>query len=86
LLLVAFLLVNAPYCHLSFVLASVVQGDAANCNTITKSKTYRKANQKKKKTENDTKIETKDDCQLLQSIIIFWTTKEMKMKCTVLEG
>jgi len=33
LLLVAFLLVNAPNCHLSFVLASVVQGDAVNCNT-----------------------------------------------------
>ena len=31
LLLVAFLLVNAPNCHL--VLASVVQGDAVNCNT-----------------------------------------------------
>jgi len=33
LLLVAFLLVNAPNCHLSLVLASVVQGDAVNCNT-----------------------------------------------------
>jgi len=32
LLLVAFLLVNAPNCHLSLVLASVVQGDAVNCN------------------------------------------------------
>jgi len=32
-LLVAFLLVNAPNCHLSLVLASVVQGDAVNCNT-----------------------------------------------------
>jgi len=28
------LLVNAPNCHLSLVLASVVQGDADNCNTI----------------------------------------------------
>jgi len=35
LLLVAFLLVNAPNCHLSLVFASVVQGDAVNCN-ITK--------------------------------------------------
>jgi len=34
LLLVAFLLVNAPNCHLSLVLASVVQGDAVNCNTM----------------------------------------------------
>jgi len=33
LLLVAFLLGNAPICHLSLVLASVVQGDAVNCNT-----------------------------------------------------
>jgi len=33
LLLVAFRLVNAPNCHLSLVLASVVQGDAVNCNT-----------------------------------------------------
>jgi len=33
LLLVAFLLVNASNCHLSLVLASVVQGDAVNCNT-----------------------------------------------------
>jgi len=33
LLLVAFLLVNAPNHHLSLVLASVVQGDAVNCNT-----------------------------------------------------
>ena len=32
-LLVAFLLVNAPNCHLSLVLASAVQGDAVNCNT-----------------------------------------------------
>jgi len=32
LLLVAFLLVNAPNCHLSFVLASVVLGDAVNYN------------------------------------------------------
>jgi len=32
LLLVAFLLVNAPNCHLSLVLASVVQGDAVHCN------------------------------------------------------
>jgi len=28
------LLVNAPNCHLSLVLASVVQGDAVNCNNI----------------------------------------------------
>jgi len=34
LLMVAFLLVNAPNCHLSLVLASAVQGDAANCNTM----------------------------------------------------
>jgi len=33
LLLVAFLFVNAPNCHLSLVLASVVQGDAVKCNT-----------------------------------------------------
>jgi len=33
LLLVAFLLVNAPKCHLSLLVASVVQGDAVNCNT-----------------------------------------------------
>jgi len=33
LLLVAFLLVNAPNCHLSLALASVVQGDAVHCNT-----------------------------------------------------
>jgi len=33
LLLVAFLLVNASNCHLSLVLASVVQGDAVNCNS-----------------------------------------------------
>jgi len=32
LLLVVFLLVNVPNCHLSLVLASVVQGDAVNCN------------------------------------------------------
>jgi len=32
LLLVAFLLVSAPNCHHSLVLASVVQGDAVNCN------------------------------------------------------
>jgi len=32
LLLVAFLLVNAPNHHLSLVLASVFQGDAVNCN------------------------------------------------------
>jgi len=32
LLLVAFMLVNAPNCHLSLALASVVQGDAVNCN------------------------------------------------------
>jgi len=32
LLLFAFLLVNAPNCHLLLVLASVVQGDAVNCN------------------------------------------------------
>jgi len=30
--LVAFLSANAPKCHLSLVLASVVQGDAVNCN------------------------------------------------------
>jgi len=29
------LLVNAPNCHLSLVLASVVQGDAVNGNTLT---------------------------------------------------
>jgi len=34
LLLVAFLLVNGPNCHLSLVLASVVQGDAVNCNNV----------------------------------------------------
>jgi len=33
LLLVAFLLVNAPNCHVSLVLASVVQDDAVNCNS-----------------------------------------------------
>jgi len=33
LLLVAFLLVNAPNCHLSLVLSSAVQGDAVNCNS-----------------------------------------------------
>jgi len=33
LLLVAFLLVNAPNCHLSLERTSVVQGDAVNCNT-----------------------------------------------------
>jgi len=33
LLLVAFLLLNVPNCHLSLVLASVVQGDVVNCNT-----------------------------------------------------
>jgi len=33
-MLVAFLLVNAPNCHLSLVLASVVQGDAVNCNRL----------------------------------------------------
>jgi len=32
LLLVAFLLANASNYHLSLVLASVVQGDAVNCN------------------------------------------------------
>jgi len=26
------LLVNAPNCHLSLVLASVIQGDTVNCN------------------------------------------------------
>jgi len=31
-MLVAFLLFNAPNCHLSLVLASVVQGDVVNCN------------------------------------------------------
>jgi len=30
--MVAFLLVNVPNCHLSLVLASVVQGDAVNCS------------------------------------------------------
>jgi len=34
LLLVAFLLLNAPNCHLSLVLASVVQGDAVNYNSL----------------------------------------------------
>jgi len=34
LLLVAFLLVNAPNCHLLLVLAQVVQGDAVNCNKL----------------------------------------------------
>jgi len=33
LLLVAFLLGNAPNRHLSLVLASVVQGGAVNCNS-----------------------------------------------------
>jgi len=33
LLLVAFLLVNAPNCHLSLVLASALQGDAVDCNS-----------------------------------------------------
>jgi len=32
LLLVAFLVVTAPNCHLSLVLVSAVQGDAVNCN------------------------------------------------------
>ena len=32
-LLVAFLLVRSPNCHLSLVLAAVVQGDAVNCNS-----------------------------------------------------
>jgi len=32
LLLIAFLSVNAPHGHLSLALASVVQGDAVNCN------------------------------------------------------
>ena len=35
LLLVAFLLVKAPNCHLSLVLVSVVQGDAVICNKTT---------------------------------------------------
>ena len=39
-LLVAFLLVNAPNCHLSLVLASVVQGDAVNCNTCHRQRAY----------------------------------------------
>ena len=39
LLLVAFLLVNAPNCHLSFVLASVVQGGVVNCNTTSQEAT-----------------------------------------------
>jgi len=34
LLLVAFLLFYAPNCHLSLVLASVVQGDVVNCKTV----------------------------------------------------
>jgi len=34
LLLVAFLLVNVPNCHISLVLASVVEGDAVNCKKI----------------------------------------------------
>ena len=34
LLLVAILFVNAPNCHLSLVLAAVVQGDAVNCKTM----------------------------------------------------
>jgi len=34
LLLVAFLLVKAPNCHLFPVLASVVQGDVVNCNSV----------------------------------------------------
>jgi len=34
LLQVAFLLVNSPNCHLFPVLASVVQGDAVNCNSV----------------------------------------------------
>jgi len=34
LLLVAFLLVNAPNCHISHVLVSVVQSDAVNCNSM----------------------------------------------------
>jgi len=33
LLLVAILLVNTPDCHLSLVIASVVQSDAVNYNT-----------------------------------------------------
>jgi len=40
LLLVAFLLVNAPNSHLSLVLASAVQGDAVNCNTTYASRHY----------------------------------------------
>ena len=32
-LLVAFLLVRSPNCHLSLVLAAVVQGDIVNCNS-----------------------------------------------------
>jgi len=40
LLLVAFLLVNAPNCHLSLVLASVVQGDAVNCKNCTRTEKY----------------------------------------------
>ena len=31
--MVAFLLVNAPNCHISLELASVVQGNTVNCNT-----------------------------------------------------
>jgi len=40
LLLVAFLLVIAPNCHLSLVLAPVVQGDAVNCTTRTKTENF----------------------------------------------
>jgi len=40
LLLVAFLLVHALNCHLSLVLASVVEGDAVNCNSMRKRLIY----------------------------------------------
>jgi len=42
LLLVAFLLVNAPNCHLSLVIALVVQGDAVNCNTSNLAETVKR--------------------------------------------
>jgi len=48
LLLVAVLLVNAPNCHLSLVLASVVQGDAVNCNRSQANQTEFKRLSKKK--------------------------------------
>jgi len=39
-MLVAYLLVNAPNCHLSLVLASIVQGNAVNCNNAAFSMAY----------------------------------------------